>query len=419
MTSTPVQRTLDYATAASTARTGRIAVAIGAMIFLSMLPVTMLVAPLKELIADQFRAGPFWTHSFMSINMIGAVVASPLIAALSDRAGYRKRVAALALAVDAVCLASMSIMPTLGAILVVRFIEGAAHILALTSLMAIAGGWASEGKRGRMMGVVGACMMFGTACGTQLGGKVYHYLPGWTFILAGLGSIVTALGVMLFVPESPNASSGRSRLRARDAADFIRKNPRLLVPFAYSFIDRLCVGVVITTLVLFLAEVHGLEPGDRGMLLGLCFLLPFAALIYPAGRLVDRVGRVWPLAIGSIAFGLIFATYGLLPRSGLWLIMLASGIASAVMFAPNLALCADLATASNRGAAFAGFNAAGSLGFVMGPILGGAIFMMCNSVWPAPTAYKVTFMATGATEVLCALITLPWLLRLKRQGIVK
>lgn len=419
MSSTAVRKSLDRVNAASSPPTGRIAVSLGAMTFLSMLPVTMLVAPLKELIADQYRAGSFWTHSFMSINMIGAVVASPLIAVLSDRAGYRKRVAALALAVDAACLASMSIMPTLWSLLAVRFIEGAAHILALTSLMAIACGWAPEGKRGRMMGVVGACMMFGTACGTQLGGKIYHYLPDWTFILAGLGSGFTALGVLLFVSEPVDTPSGRVRPRFRDTADFIRHNTRVLVPYAYSFIDRLCVGVVITTLVLFLADVHGLKPDDRGILLGLCFLLPFAALIYPAGRLVDRIGRVWPLALGSIAFGLIFATYGLLPRSSLWLIMLASGITSAVMFAPNLALCADLATASNRGTAFAGFNAAGSLGFVVGPILGGVILTMCRSVWPALTAYTITFMATGATEILCALITLPWLLRLKRQGIVR
>ena len=76
---------------------GRIAVALGAVVFASMVPVTMLVPPLKELIGDQHGAGSFWTHSFMSINMIGAIVASPLIAALADRPGLRKRTAAAAL----------------------------------------------------------------------------------------------------------------------------------------------------------------------------------------------------------------------------------------------------------------------------------------------------------------------------------
>jgi len=63
---------------------------------------------------------------------------------------------------------------------------------------------------------------------------------------------------------------------------------------------------------LFLADVHGLAPEARSRLLVL-FLLPFAVLVYPAGWLVDRIGRVRPIALGSAGFGVVFAAYGLLP----------------------------------------------------------------------------------------------------------
>ena len=89
------------------------------------------------------------------------------------------------------------------------------------------------------------------------------------------------------------------------------------------------------------------------------------------------------------------------------------------MFAPNLALCADLAPPGQRGAVYAGFQAAGSLGFVLGPLLAGGAFKVLSAHRPVEAAYRMTFVAAGATEVLCAAITLPMLLGLRRRGFVR
>jgi len=83
------------------------------------------------------------------------------------------------------------------------------------------------------------------------------------------------------------------------------------------------------------------------------------------------------------------------------------------MFAPTLALCADLAPAAQRAAAYAGFNLAGSLGFLIGPLLGGVIAGPLTTAlgWASP--YSLLFPLIGATEVLCALLTIPWLQSLR------
>ena len=52
----------------------------------------------------------------------------------------------------------------------------------------------------------------------------------------------------------------------------------------------------------------------RGMLMSL-FLLPFALLCWPAGRLADRVGWYGPIVSANILFGITYASYGLLPFS--------------------------------------------------------------------------------------------------------
>ena len=113
------------AQARSGSATRSIAAALGGAIFLSMLPVTMMVPVLKELVGDRFAAGSFWVHSFMSINMIGAVIFAPLGGALADRLGRRKPIIIVAALVDAALLALMPKLTTLSTLLIVRFLEGA------------------------------------------------------------------------------------------------------------------------------------------------------------------------------------------------------------------------------------------------------------------------------------------------------
>lgn len=411
---------IDPASAAEQAAAVRRTLAIATMAFVSMLPVTLLVPALKELVGRQSTGNPMWSdlwaHAFMSVNMIGAIAAAPFLARLSNLHGWLKRVAALALAAEAVLLALMTFAPGIHVLLTLRFFEGAAHILAISTLMGMASAWSTAATRGRTMGIVGAAMMFGTAFGTRLGGVVWSHLPGMVFaaaaVIAGLSGVL-ALLVVREAPDRERSEGPRASLMAP-----LRAQPALWTAFAYAFIDRFCVGVIISTFVLFLDGVHGLDPSVRSKLLFM-FMLPFATLLYPAGRLVDRIGRIWPLSLGSILFGVAFASYGLVPLPVLHGLMVVSGVLSALMFAPNLALCADLSPVELRGAAFTGFNIAGSLGFVAGPLFGGLCLHLCSQIVPVDRAYAVTLLATGATEVLCGLATLPLLLRLKRRGLTR
>lgn len=396
--------------------TTRAIVTVSLLSLLTMTPVTMLVPPLKELIAVRYGASAFWTHSFMSVNMIGALAAAPLLGFLSDRSGLRRQVIALSLGVDAILLSAMTFAPNVASLLVLRFVEGAAHILAISTLMAVAAGWAGTTHRGRIMGAVGAAMMFGTACGTRLGGLAWHAAPGWTFHIAGMIAAAVAFLSLLFVRE--RAEDAPHRTRIRDVVSLLLDHRPLTVPYAFAFIDRLCVGVIITTFVLFLGDVRGLSPDARSRLL-VMFLVPFAICVYPAGRLVDRIGRIAPICLGSAAFGVIMACYAAVSAGSLSAVMLLSGLVSALMFAPNLALCTDLAPPEKRGAVFTGFNLAGSLGFLVGPLLAGATYTILSARADAASAYSGTFIVAGATEILCAAVTLPWLLRLKRRGLTR
>lgn len=395
----------------------RLPAALGAATFILMLPVTLIVPVLKEIVGDRFAASTFWTHGFMFINMLGAFLAAPLVAILCDRAGSRIRIASVALLLDAALFGVMVAAPNLAVLLAARALEGVAHILALTALMATAADHVGLARRGRMMGVMGACMMFGTAAGTRIGGAIsagslWQSWSGWSFVAAACASLIAAAFVATVIPDAQ--SRGKPRL-LRESVALLRTSPRLLIAYTYTFIDRFCVGVIIASFVLFLPEVHGVSPDGRGKLLAM-FLGPFALCVYPAGRLVDRIGFAGPLVFGSAVFGMLFACYGFVPLEWLPVVMVVSGLASAVMFAPTLSLCAELSPVKQRGAAYAGFNAAGSLGMLCGPIVGGTICQLLRAPLGVAGAYQAAFIFAGAAQVVCALLTVRWLIGFQRSA---
>ena len=129
-------------------------------------------------------------------------------------------------------------------------------------------------------------------------------------------------------------------------------------------------------------------------------------------RLADRLGRARLMIFGNVGFGLAFAAYGFVPASWLPVLMLASGVFSAIMFSPNLAICADLAPPEQRAVAYAGFNVAGSLGFLCGPLAGGLTYTLFASHMAAREAYSVVLALAGLAVMVCAMAFAPSLLRL-------
>ena len=101
------------------------------------------------------------------------------------------------------------------------------------------------------------------------------------------------------------------------------------------------------------------------------------------------------------------------------LTLLVLGIASAVMFVPSLLITADAAPEEIRTTAMGAFNAAGSLGFIVGPVTGGFVSQTVAARADWLTGYRAAFAVAGAAEILCVALALPFLIRLVREGRVR
>ena len=377
-----------------------------------LLPVTLPVTVLRALVHERFGVSELLTSLFMSINMVGAVLAAAPAGALADRFGRRRDWIVAALLADAALLFALTLPVSFPVFLFLRFLEGCAHIVALSLLLSLAAAASSEARRGRVMGLVGAGITLGVAIGAPLGGVIGRSDP---LLPLQVGSAVVAAAALL-------ARFGLVEVGARRGAAFARDHPahaarqpaarraaRLLLrgPLHGGILhhDLLAVSV---------ARARASRPAHRD---------PDRHLHAPvrAALLSVRPARGATLARGddgggSFVYGVGTLTLGFWPVDALPGLMGFLGIASAVMFVPSLVLATEAAPREIRGSVLGAFNAAGSLGFIAGPLAGGFVSqsVAARASWEA--GYQAAFAVAGVSEILCVLVTLPFLLRLVRLG---
>lgn len=371
-------------------------------LFLLMLPVTALVPVLTGLTEGRYPGtGDVARHLFMSVNMIGAIVAAPLAGLASDSLGRRMPLIVGGLVVNGLALLLLVGPWSYSTILVLRFIEGAAHMTSLSLLMTLGADHASRERLGGAMGAVGAAVSLGVAAGAPLGGWLGADDPLRVPWVGGL----LILGMVVVVPFllRDQARSGPRR-SPRVLVQALSRNRRLVIPYLFAFVDRLSVGVIVSTFSLYLGTVLDLTPARIGMTMA-AFLIPFSVLIWPCGLLSRRWDRFAMMVAGSICYGVFFMVLGVVPRDWLVLVMAVGGVTAALMYAPSLVLTAELAGEEQRASTLAGFNVAGSLGFAVGPLLGGSLVSLFRTMDVAP--YAPVFAIVGALEIVVAVAVIP------------
>lgn len=373
---------------------------------LTLIPVTLLVPGLRELVQVAHGGSPAAAHAFMTVNMLAGIIAVPIVMRLQRQFGSLRVWVFALLATDAVVFLLMRSASSLSSLLTLRALDGALHLPAITLLMVAANRLAGE-RRGGSLGLLGSSLMIGVAIGSPLGGRLVDRSPmlvytvgAAVFVMAALVSLGITLSheVQLRTPSRKYAWNTHVQLA--------------WVPLTYAFMDRFVIGVFVSTFTLFLSDVHAATGAQRGTLMAL-FLVPFALLCWPAGRLADRVGWYRPLVISNVLFGVVFAMYGRVSFATLPLLMVLSGVLSALMFSPNLLLTSEVARRAGDGV-FGAFQIAGSVGFLIGPALGGVLVSTLRD--PAGVVnYNQIFTLVGALEVVLALASAIALGRLLRR----
>ncbi|WP_435361154.1 MFS transporter [Haloarchaeobius sp. DFWS5] len=359
---------------------------------------------------------------FLAAEFAAFVAFAGVWGALSDAAGRRAPFVAAGALGGAIGYGVLAVLPSVasvsfGVVLVIRLVQGAATIgafsLAMTMLMDLDGG------HGRNMGAAGIAIGSGTALGAPLGGQLYEIGPLVPVAAASvLLFVVAVLAAVVLVGQEQQVGDAGGGSDAGEnhestlwsAVTGVRDTPILLVPYAFGFMDRLTAGFFALVGTLYFREVFGLDPGTTGLMLAL-FFAPFALLQYPFGIVSDRIGRVIPVVAGSTLYGIVVIAVGYAPTVQLaGAAMVAVGVVGALMSPATMALVTDFAREEDRGVAMAGFNAFGSTGFLAGVLVGGTVADRFG--------YEAAFVTAGGFEILLAVVTVPFFLRLRSRAVI-
>ncbi|NUB90174.1 MFS transporter [Haloterrigena sp. SYSU A558-1] len=339
---------------------------------------------------------------FLVAEFAGYVAFVGVWGAASDITGRRTPFIVAGALAGAASYAALAAVPAIGSIpfegvLVMRVVQGAMTIgafsLTMTMLMDL------EGGHGRNMGAAGIAIGLGAALGAPIGGQLSEADP--LAPLLGAAGLLVVVG--LLVTRVPDRSPD-SRRAVRALLEGVRKRPTLSIPFAFGFIDRMTAGFFALVGTLYFQDAFDVGPAATGLLLA-CFFAPFALLQYPMGALSDRIGRTIPIVVGSVCYGVGILAVGAAPSIATAAIgMVGVGVLGALVSPATMALVTDIAAESERGLAMAGFNVAGSLGFLGGFLIGGTV--------ASDYGYGLAFLAVGGLEIAIALLAVPVFLRL-------
>ncbi|MEM9558483.1 MAG: MFS transporter [Acidobacteriota bacterium] len=369
----------------------------------AMFNLTLIVAGLKELIIDDLGGTTHHASLFFSVEMAAHILFAPLWGLLSDRWGRRRPLVATGFFFSGLLYFSYLLVDSVSMLLTLRFAQGAFSVMGWSILMAMVLDQPDQKRRGRYMGVMGGALIFGISLGAPIGGYVTRELgaraPLW---LAGVLFVLLAAGTLVLREEH----TLRSHESLGAIGRTLRRAPRLLVPYAFQFVDRYTVGFFVVLFPQYLATLGVDDPAVRGRYLAL-FLIPFALAQYWTGRLSERVGPYKPLLAGSFVYGLVLCVVGYSDLIGLWWAMAALGLLAALMFPPAITLTADLSEPKTRASAMGGFNLAGSLGFAVGPVVGSWAFGIGG--------FGFAFIVAGVLELALVIATLGVLARWRAQ----
>lgn len=368
------------------------------LVFAQMLPAMLVVPAIRPLFAAFHGGAESPMHAFMSVNMVGAVVAAPLLGWLLDRTARRGPMLAWLAAADAVLLVACAAPAPTSVILGLRFVEGAAHVGALTLLMAEAAALGRREGDPRTVALAGAGIVMAIAGGMPLGGVLLAIDVRAPFWAAG----VIAAAVAAYGPRRLAESPLLERPHVREIVAVARV---LWAPATAAFAARFTVGCVVVTFALFASNVHGLGTNTISLLFS-TLTIPFALATYPASRL--PVPRSLLLGGGMLAYAAGLAAVPVAPTALLAPLMLVAGLASGAIFMATLGYAADLGAAA-RGSAMALFNAAGCLGMVLGPMVAGITIAVVRASHGAAAGYRVVFLIAASSLVVWLIAAAGWL----------
>ena len=363
-----------------------------------------LVVPLLPLVVRATGGEAALAGAALGVYSLAQLVATPWLGHLSDRVG-RRPVVLFSLAGNALSMAMFALAVEQGWLwlLFASRVLGGATAANLATLQVVIADTTAEADRPARLGRMGAAIGLGMVAGPILGGVLLH-LATWA-PAAGAGfAALGALGLAFFaLPETRPADPSRPSLPVqRVAAPDPPLGLRARVA-ALPFLGFFGVAALQATFPLHAEARLGLGPAGIGVAFGAFG----AVLMLVQGGLVGPLARRFPpvrlIAGGPLLMALGFAGLSLAGGVAATAVGLAVAAGIALLNPLATAIASSIAPPASRGKMLGQQQSAGTLGRVLGPVAGGALYARAGG----PTVFLVAALVAAAGFLVASSLRTP------------
>ena len=387
-----------------------------ALIFFTMLPVTMIVPVFKDIVKDKLGGDNLMVSLFMSYAMLGSFLFSPVAGFLSDKGKNRKYFISIFAVLDGISFFLLAQADNLQLLQIIRFMEGVCHIFVIGLLLSLIADRENDSqntyfyRKGILMGLAGMFLSLGVGIGSPMGilGRKNPLLP---FYVAG--TIMIVIGVVSFFLLKDYEHIHHERITFDKWTNAFQKNKFILIPYLYNFIDRFTVGFFVTSFNLHLREDLKFNPGEVGLYLSLV-LIPMSLFSYPFARLAKKTGPFLLMMLGSLIYGISLGLAGgVSDKYTLFALLFLCGAGAGVMFVPSMMLASQMSPKGMNASVMAGFTGVGSIGFMLGPIVSTLLERQFNISFSPTISFFLLAVCFGGLEIFVVFVTYPFRKKLK------
>jgi len=341
-----------------------------------------IVIPILPFFVDKLGGGALAVGIFMSAYSIMQFFFAPMWGRLSDRIG-RRPVILIGLCGYGLTFIMFGMVNNLYLLIGLRALSGMVSSATLPTSMAYLADITEGADRSKGMGMIGAAMGMGMIFGPALGGWLGNYSFSLPFFVAGGLALLLLPFTWIFLPESLQQSTSVVSERRRPHLNLeVLKNP-LIALFASNFILNFTMTMFETTFALLSAAKVGFDAGDMGIIftiLGVFAVIVQGGLI---GPLVNKFGDAQLVRAGALICALGLLLIILSANNGYSILLVMSTVVFMVgnsLTTPTSSSLVTKQSSEGQGTSLGFFASFASLGRIIGPVTGGALFGLSMSL---------------------------------------
>lgn len=335
-----------------------------------------IILPLLPYIAEKYQATPLQIGILSAVYSFFQLIASPVLGRLSDRYG-RKKLLIISQLGSAFGYLLLGLAGNLSLLFLSRIIDGITGGNISIAQAYIADVTTKE-NRAKGMGLIGAAFGLGFIFGPAIGGilsKISYSTPAY---FACLISLITLLTTTIFLKETINKERARQSPRTKITWSELRRVLSLYpigLLITIFFLLNTAFSVMQGNFALWTQKTFNFDPSENGWLFTYVGVLAVLFQIQLLPRVIKKFHEN-KILLASLFF--MFIGMMLIPLAKhpnllyvpLFFIPLGNGLAN-----PTIqALASESVPKEEYGGTLGILQSAGSMGRILGPIVGGEIF---------------------------------------------